>query len=153
VRVYYADTSVIARAALPNEVGHAAAKALILSDEDSVLTSQWTLLELAAVAARSLRDRGSAVQTAFRDEIDRLVERRVLLLDCEQGLLLDRAREIAAGQAVKAMDAVHLAVADLIARPLATPHPLHFATSDKAQGRAADVLLFPGAFTFLGAEQ
>lgn len=130
MRVYYADTSVIARAALPNEVGHAAAKALILSDEDSVLTSQWTLLELAAVAARSLRDRGSAVQTAFRDEIDRLVERRVLLLD-----------------------AVHLAVADLIARPLATPHPLHFATSDKAQGRAADVLLFPGAFTFLGAEQ
>jgi uncharacterized protein len=141
VTIYYCDTSAVARALLPAEPGHARAQSLVMSPDNVIVTSEWTMVELASVRARRL-DGKPAAQAAMRAELDRVIDRHIWLLTCDQGLLLDRTQALIAQHRLRTMDALHLAVAELVARPLAQPRDVEFATADLQQAAAANRLHF-----------
>lgn len=66
----------------------------------------------------------------------------ILLLSCDQQRLLSRTASIVTQYAVRTLDAIHLGVADLVGREVASPEPLVFISRDSAQAAAASALGF-----------
>ncbi len=135
----YADASVFVRALLVDEAGHDATHRLMLSTGGRV--ASWALVRVeVASALRAAREAGRLF-----DDADALVAERVafdgpdrpLLLPGTGAQVLDLATAIARRRRVRAIDAMHIAVALTDGVSLAGNAPLVFVTGDARQGEAA----------------
>lgn len=134
----YLDSSVLGRAYLADEPGHDAAIEL-LEDPDVVLvTSTLTRVEVSGLlvrAARAGRCDASVLLTALRVDLD--ADGPVTTLLSAQRDVERIALEIVTAHGLRALDALHIAVAQLAARPLAGDDPVAFATRDTSQAEVA----------------
>jgi predicted nucleic acid-binding protein len=141
----YVDSSVLARAYLSDEKGHAAARELLEGTEHLLVTATWTIVEVTSALVRATRagrlgdiDRLLAVLAADVGE-----DGPITVLRGEPGRVEERATEVVRQHGLRSLDALHLAVADLVARPLAQPgESLGFASRDDAQRAAAEAIGF-----------
>lgn len=134
----YLDSSLLGRAYLADEPGHQAAVAL-LEDPDVVLvTSTLTRIEVTGLlvrAARSGRCDEAVLLSALRADLG--VDGPVTTLVSPQQDVGRVALEITGTHGVRALDALHVAVAHLAGRALADGEPVAFATRDSAQADVA----------------
>lgn len=132
---------------LPDEPEHAGAVAL-LDGPTVLLTGTLTRVEVAGALSRATRasrlpDLVGAITLLERDLSQ---AGPVTVLQHPQDQLEDRAMTLCLTHGLRAMDALHLAVAELAGRPLADPgEDLVFLTSDALQREAAEALGFPTA--------
>lgn len=134
----YADTSALGRAYFSDELDHAALRALLLGGLETVVTSSLTRVEIASAAHRAARAGRIRDGRAMLDRFD---------ADCGADGLIVRLRlrpdglavavDLVAAHALRALDAVHLAVALTDAVALAGEEPLTFVTRDAEQATAA----------------
>lgn len=135
----YVDSSVLASAYLRDEPGHADAVALI-TGESFVTTSTLTLVEVTSALARGARARRlNDLEGALASlDADTGAAGPVTLIRADQLTAENVARQLVRDHALRALDALHLAVAELSARPLAgDDEHVGFASRDSAQLAAA----------------
>ncbi len=139
----YADASVIASAYLPDEPEHVRWRGQILEGADPVVSTELVRAEVAsaiAAAARAARIPSSVMTSRF--EADCAPGGPIQLLSFESGRVLDRAVRLVEEHQLRAMDAIHLAVALEQALPLAQGEPIAFLTGDRRRAAAAKALGF-----------
>jgi predicted nucleic acid-binding protein len=141
----YIDSSVLVRAYLPDEKGHDDARALLDGVEHLLVTATWTVVEVTSALARAARglrveDLDAVLAVLAADTGD---DGPVTLLRGDVGQVERVSTRIVKDHAIRSLDALHLAVAQLAAVPLLDPgEPLGFATRDDAQAVAAEALGF-----------
>lgn len=137
--VLYCDSSALVRAYLTDEPDHSGLSRLLLDPRRLVATSSLTEVEIVAAlraAARGRRIRGPdlAIAEATADMGD---DGPVLLLALESERVLPRARALCEEYRLRALDAIHLAVALTGGLDLAGDAGLVFVTRDADQAAAA----------------
>ena len=140
----YVDSSVLARAYLPDEPGHPEAAALITGTDHLLVTATWTLVEVTSALVRATR-------AGRRGDVDALLavlaadtgeDGPVTLLRADTEQVERRSLDIVREHALRSLDAMHLAAA-LAAVPLLDPGAaLGLASRDEAQRRAGIALGF-----------
>lgn len=141
----YLDSSVLARAYLPDEDGHGAARDLLEGSEHLLVTATWTVVEVTSALVRAGRGHRTEDLAALLDLLaaDTGVDGPVTLLRAEVDEVEARTLGIVRTHALRSLDALHLAVAKLAAVPLLDPgEALAFASRDGAQSAAAEVMGF-----------
>ncbi|MGV9772918.1 type II toxin-antitoxin system VapC family toxin [Streptosporangium sp. NPDC003464] len=142
----YVDSSVLACAYLRAEPGHARARDLIESSDHLLVTGTLTVVEVTGVLVRAARshrlidlDAVLAVMAADLGE-----DGPVTLLAAPRDSVERRAVEIVYAHGLRALDGIHLAMAELAAVPLLEDpgDKLGFAGRDTAQAQAAAALGF-----------
>ena len=138
----YVDSSVLARAYLPDESGYADAAALLSGTDHLLVTATWTLVEVTSALVRATR-------VGRHGDIDALLavlageEGSVTLLRADPEQVDRRTVESVRDHGLRPLEAMHLAVATLAAVPLLGPgESLGLASRDEAQRRAGIVLGF-----------
>jgi predicted nucleic acid-binding protein len=144
VTVLYADTSAVFRAYFKLEAGHDELRKLLIEGADPVATSELTRLEFASAAAAArragkIRDIRSLLD---RFETDCGVDGAITVLQLDNAVVLPLARRLVTEHAVRALDAIHLAVALTDPTLLATGDPV-LVTRDRAQAAVAKKLGLP----------
>lgn len=140
----YLDSSVLARAYLPDEVDHKLAVEL-LTGAEPLVTSSWTVVEVTSALVRAAR--GHRVDD-LQPVLDLLAadvgeDGPVTLLRPDTAAAEQRATELVRAHPLRSLDALHLAVAELAAVPLLDEGTcLGFAGRDDAQRAAAETLGF-----------
>lgn len=145
----FLDSSVLARAYLPDEPEHDALRTLIFESDQEVAASELVVVEVtralaAATRARRLRARALADLLAQMEE-DTGSDGAITLLDLDPRQTLARARELVGSFPLSTLDAIHLAVAERDGRRVAVDDDLVFVTRDDDQRRAAEALGFETA--------
>jgi uncharacterized protein len=141
----YVDSSVLVRAYLPDEKGHQEARALLDGVEHLLVTSTWTVVEVTSALARAARGRrveelDAVLAVLAADAGD---DGTVTMLRAEAAQVERASTRIVREHAIRSLDALHLAVAQLAAVPLLEPgQRLGFATRDDAQRAVAEALGF-----------
>ena len=135
----YADTSALARAYLDDEPEHHELRRLLLEGGETVVTSELAQLELAsavtgAAAARRIRAPAKLLTAIDTDCSD---DGHIVLLTFRPDRLLAPARRLVVEHTLRALDAVHLAVALVDCPVLAGGEETVFVTRDERQARAA----------------
>lgn len=141
----YLDSSVLARAYLPDEDGHLAARNLVEDSENLLVTATWTVVEVTSALVRAGRGHRTADLAALLGLLaaDTGVDGPVTLLRADADEVEARTLEIVRAHALRCLDALHLAVAQLAAVPLLDrDQALAFASRDAAQSAAAEALGF-----------
>ncbi|MBG0828812.1 type II toxin-antitoxin system VapC family toxin [Planomonospora sp. ID67723] len=142
----YIGSSVLACAYLPDEPGHRRARDLIESSDHLLVTGTLTVVEVTGVLVRASRahrllelDNALAVLASDLGE-----DGPVTLVAAARDSVELRATEIVYTHALRALDALHLAVAELAAVPLldSPGDKLGFASRDISQSEAALALGF-----------
>jgi len=142
--IVYLDSSVLARAYLADEEGHESAIALLSRPELVAVTGTWTRIEVSGALIRAARSgRGDAAGLLELLDADLLPDGPVTVIAVEQRRVEARALELVREHALRAMDAWHLAVAQLAMPALAEPgEELGFASRDGDQATVAAHLGF-----------
>lgn len=137
----YADASGIVRAYFADEPDHDRLRALLLGNSP-VVSSELARVELASAAAAAVRAgrirRSGRLLARFDAEWGE--EGRRTLLDLDPARALPRAYELVLDYRLRALDAIHLAVALEDGRALAGDEELVFVTRDGDQAAAAAAL-------------
>ena len=142
--IVYLDTSVLVRAFLPDEEGHAAARTLLDGDDAALVTGSWTRIEIAAALARA----ACGGRTAAGDLLDAALESMngdgpVTVVAAPQRDIERIAFRLARERGLQAMDAWHVACAAIVLPQLAEGQEvLAFATRDADQAAAAQAFGF-----------
>ncbi len=146
----YLDSSVLARAYLADEPGHADAAALVRADH-LLVSGAWTSVEVTSALVRASRagrlaDLAGLLAVLASDTSD---DGPITLLRANGEALESRATQIIQEHALRSLDALHLAYAELSAAPLAErDEPIGFASRDAAQTAAAQArgfVIIPGS--------
>jgi uncharacterized protein len=137
--VLYCDSSALVRAYLSDEPGHMELTQLLFDPSRLVVTSAITEVEIAAgisAAARHGRiaDREARLAEASADMGS---DGTVALIELEPRRVLPRARSLCERHPLRALDAIHLAVALSEREELAGEGELVFVTRDADQAAAA----------------
>lgn len=137
--IVYADSSVLVRAYLADEPGHAETLALLEDPDIPLVTGSWSNIEVSGALVRAAR--------AHRADLQRLLDAwdqhtapyggLITLLTAEQEQVEARALKIVREHGLRAMGAWHVAVASLTVPELADGEPYGFASRDKAQAEVA----------------
>ncbi len=142
--IVYLDSSVLARAYLADEEGHESALALLSDPELVAVTGTWTRIEVSGAlmrAARSGRTDAAGLLKLLDDDL--FPEGPVTVIAMDQRRVESRALELVREHALRAMDARHLAVAELAVPALAEKgEEIGFASRDDAQAAVAEQLGF-----------
>lgn len=139
--IVYLDSSIFARAYLPDEPGHRAARALLGSDEFVLVSGTWTRVEVPAALSRAaLGGRLDARPAIKAFDHDFAEDGRVTPLTTPQLGLEQAARAIAVEHRLRSLDALHIAVANLCLPALGVqPNDARgFATRDGRQAEVAE---------------
>jgi predicted nucleic acid-binding protein len=140
--IVYLDSSVLARAYLPDEDGHQDAVRLLQDPEIGTVTGTWTRIEVSGALVRAA-DRGDRDGLLELLDADLGADGPVTVVSAPQADVEDTALEIVRSYALRAMDAWHLAVASLTVPALAEPdEPVAFASRDDDQAVVAESLGF-----------
>jgi predicted nucleic acid-binding protein len=146
--IVYLDSSVLARAYLADEDGHEEAQALLSDPEIATVTGTWTRIDVSGAlvrAARTRRGRGRADADELLTLLDADLspEGAVTMLTVAHERAEERALKLVREHALRALDAWHLAVADLTVPALAEKgEEIGFASRDGAQAAVAERLGF-----------
>ncbi len=138
----YADPSALIRAYLEDETERTDLAAMLLEGRDPTVTSAIARVELASAlraAGRSGRLPTWEVRLD-RIEADLAAEGRVKLIPLRADPILESARRLVLDHRLRALDAIHLAVALEDGRTLAAGEELVFVTRDADQAAAAAAL-------------
>ncbi|MGH3321627.1 MAG: type II toxin-antitoxin system VapC family toxin [Nocardioidaceae bacterium] len=138
----YLDSSILTRAYLPDEPGHQEAAELVYGYEHLLVSATWTVVEVTSALTRAAKGRradgpGDLLAVLAEDTGD---DGTVTLVRADAVQVEDRVTAVVREHAIRSLDALHLAVAGLAARPLT--EPLGFAARDDAQGTVASALGF-----------
>ena len=140
--IVYVDSSVLARAYLPDETGHAEARSLFEDPDLSLITGTWTRVEVSGAlvrAARSGRIDESGLLALLDAELSS--DGPVTVVGAAQDEAEAVSLDLVRAHGLRAMDAWHLAVASLLAPGLLEPgETAGFATRDAAQADVAQTL-------------
>jgi predicted nucleic acid-binding protein len=142
--IAYLDSSVLARAYLIDEDGHAEAIRLLADPQIATVTGTWTRIEVSGALIRAARSgRGDAEGLLALLDADLSPDGPVAVLSAAQDQVEDTALRLVREHAIRAMDALHLAVASLVLPGLAEPsEELAFVSRDQAQSTVATLLGF-----------
>lgn len=142
--IVYLDSSVLARAYLADEVGHAESAALLESADVALVTGTWTRIEVSGALIRAARS-GRIDAKGLLDllDADLAPDGPVTVLSAPQEEVEETALSLVREHAIRAMDAWHLAVASLTLPQLVEGgEELSFASRDTAQAEVAELLGF-----------
>jgi uncharacterized protein len=140
--IVYLDSSVLVRAYLADEDGHAEAAALVDNPDLALITGTWTKIEVSGALVRAARAaRGDENGLLALLDADLAADGRVTVIAAPQSRVEDQALSLVRAHAIRAMDAWHLATAKLVTPDLAEPgEVVAFASRDKAQAEVAVTL-------------
>lgn len=135
--IAYLDSSVLARAYLPDEAGHDEARRLLGDPEVAAVTGTWTRIEASGALTRAARvGRGDAAGALALLDAD--LASAVTVLRADQDHVERHALELVVRHGLRAMEAWHVAVAAIVVPPLLAPgEEMGFASRDDAQRRVA----------------
>lgn len=142
MRLLYADTTALVRCYFTDEVDHDRLRALLLDGTDTVVTCELARVEFASAvlgAARTARIVGPEDFLA-RFDAESQDGGAVTLLPLRPATDLAAARTLLAQHQLRTLDAIHLAVAANVARPMAAGADFVFVTRDDQQAAAARAL-------------
>lgn len=143
--IAYLDSSVLARAYLPDEEGHGEAVALLQDPGVAAVTGTWTRIEVSGALVRAARTRRPSAVADVLAMLDADLGRDgpVTVLAAPQEPVEETALELVREHALRAMDAWHIAVASLVVPRLAhAGERVAFASRDDAQAAVAAQLGF-----------
>lgn len=144
--IAYVDSSVLARAYLRDEDGSDEARRLLADRSVAKFTGRWTRIEVSGAIVRAARSGRSVVQAEALSELDadlRDEGGRIAILSAPGEDVEAKALEIARSHGLRALDALHVALASLAIPPLADRgEPLGFASRDGDQATVAESLGF-----------
>lgn len=142
--IVYLDSSVLARAYLADEDGHEDAQALLCDPEIATVTGTWTKIEVSGALVRATRaGRADTKGLLALLDADLSSEGVVTMLTVAQERAEERALTLVREHALRALDAWHLAVAELTVPALAEKgEEIGFASRDEAQATVAEQLGF-----------
>ena len=143
--IAYVDSSLLARAYIPDENGHEDARRLLARRDVARVTSTLTRIEVSGALVRA--ERAGRIASARRalgmldadlDHVGSVVE-----VDAPQERVEAVALQLARAHGIRALDAWHLAVASLTVPKLADKgEPIGFASHDGDQATVAESLGF-----------
>jgi predicted nucleic acid-binding protein len=144
--IAYVDASLLARAYLDDEEGSAEAQRLLANRSVAKYTGRWTRIEVSGAIVRAARGGRRVPIERKLAVLDRDLRRdggrvKVIVDPAEQ--VEATALDLARMHGLRALDALHLALASIAIPPLADRgEPLGFASRDGEQGAVAESLGF-----------
>jgi predicted nucleic acid-binding protein len=144
VSVLYGDSSAIVGAYFSDESGHAHLRDMLLLGDEPVIMSEIGRIEVARalVAARRAGRIADSSRVLTRFEVDCRPGGPLKLLALRSSTVLARATQLVIDHPLRALDAIHLAVALEDGLGLAGDDGLVFVTRDRQQADAATALGF-----------
>jgi predicted nucleic acid-binding protein len=144
VSVLYGDPSAIVGAYFADEDGHAALRDMLLFGDEPVIMSEIGRVEVASaiVAARRADRIADSSRVLARFEADCRPGGPLKLLALRSSKVMARAHQLVLDHPLRALDAIHLAVALEDGLALAGDDGLAFVTRDRVQAGAAAALGF-----------
>jgi uncharacterized protein len=144
VNLLYGDPSAIVGAYFSDEDGHAALRDMLLLGDEPVVMSEIGRIEIAsAIVAAHRADRlPDSTQVLARFEADCRAGGPLKLLALRSSKVMERARQLVLDHPLRALDAIHLAVALEDGLALAGDDGMAFVTRDRRQADAARALGF-----------
>jgi uncharacterized protein len=144
--IAYIDSSVIARALLGDEDGSEEAQRLLANRRIAKYTGRWTRIEVSAALVRAARAGRPVVEIKALRQLDDTLHQDVGSVNVitEPAELVEaRALDIAREHGLRALDALHVALAAIAIPKLADKgEPLGFASRDGGQATVAESLGF-----------
>ena len=140
--IVYLDSSVLARAYLADESGHAAAVAMLEDPDLGLITGTWSCIEVSGALVRAARaGRGDEKGLLSLLDADLATDGPVTVIAADREDVETQALQLVREHAIRAMDAWHLATAKLVLPSLVEPgEEVGFATRDQAQSVVAAAL-------------
>jgi predicted nucleic acid-binding protein len=135
--VAYCDTSVVLAAYLSDEHGHAEARRRLLSDDVALVSSAIAEVELTAALHAAARHGLLGDAQTVRAEISADARGPLLFIALDPPRVFPLAMQLCVRHRLRALDAIHLAVALTSGRELVGAVPLTFITRDADQTAAA----------------
>lgn len=142
--IAYLDSSVLVRSYLPDEDGHADVGRILEDSDIAAVTGSLTRIEVSGALVRA-----ASAGRGDRDGLLKLLDfdlgesGAVTVLKADQADVEQTALKLVRQHALRALDALHLAVAQLAVPPLAEARePIVFVSRDTAQRTAAEHLGF-----------
>jgi predicted nucleic acid-binding protein len=143
--IAYVDSSVLARAYLRDEAGSEEARRLLADPAIGTATGPWTRIEVSAAIVRAANAGRPVVAADALAELDGDLEPhgRVALLSAPAGEVEAKALAITREHGLRALDALHVALAWIAIPKLADKgEPIGFASRDGDQATVAESLGF-----------
>ena len=143
--IAYLDSSLVVRAYLDDEAGSAEAQRLLADRSIAKYTGRWTRIEVSAAFVRAARAGRltSAVGFLARLDADLRPGGRIKVLAAEDAEVEAKALAIAREHGLRALDALHVALASIAVPKLADKgEPIGFASRDGDQAGVAEALGF-----------
>lgn len=142
--IVYLDSSALVRSYLADEPGHSEVNSLLEDDDVAAVTAAITRLEVSGALVRA-----ASTGRGDRDDLLTLLDSdlgdggAVTVVRVEERELEQRALELVREHGIRALDAWHLAVADLRVPAFAAPgETIAFCSRDEAQAKVAEGLGF-----------
>jgi uncharacterized protein len=143
--IAYLDSSALTRAYLQDEDGSEEMQRLLADPSLAKCTGPWTRIEVSAAIVRAARGGRKVIPSEALDELDRDLrpDGRIWVLSAPPEQVEARALELAREYGLRALDALHVALASIAIPPLADRgEPLGFASRDGEQAVVAQQLGF-----------
>jgi len=143
--IAYVDSSLVVRAYLEDEAGSADAQRLLADRSIAKYTGRWTRIEVSAAIARAARAGRPVLKadTLVRLDADLRPGGRIKVLVADDTEVEAKALSIAREHGLRALDALHVALAAITIPKLADKgEPLGFASRDGDQAIVAESLGF-----------
>jgi uncharacterized protein len=143
--IAYLDSSALARAYLGDEDGSEEMQRLLAERTVARYTGTWTRIEVSAAIVRAARGGRKVVPEEALAELDRDLrpDGRVKILSWPAEQVEARALAVAREYGLRALDALHVALASIAIPPLGDRgEPLGFVSRDGAQAAVAQQLGF-----------
>jgi uncharacterized protein len=142
--IAYIDPSLLVRAYLPDESGHAEAMAILGDPDLALITGTLARIEVSGALVRAARTgRGNRERLLDLLDADLAVEGAVSVVTAPQADVEERALGLVRAHGIRALDAWHLATATVVSPALAEPgEDVGFASRNEAQSEVAAALGF-----------
>lgn len=140
--VLYVDPSALVRAYLPDEPEHELLSQMLFEGSDGVATSELSRVEYASAIHAAARSGRLGDPQGFLARFDAHIgfEGRITVLALRPEPILRLACDLVSEHRLRALDAIHLAVATQDGRTLAGREELVFVTRDADQAATAQEL-------------
>jgi uncharacterized protein len=143
--IAYVDSSVLARALLGDENGSGQARRLLDDRTIAKVTGRWTRIEVSAAIVRAARAERTVLEadTLARLDAELRPGGRVNVVTAPDAEVEAKALAIAREHGLRALDALHVALASIAIPKLADKgEPIGFASRDGGQATVAESLGF-----------
>jgi len=143
--IAYVDSSVLARAYLRDEDGSEQVRRLLADRTVAKYTGRWTRIEVSAAIVRAARGRRPVDRARALADLDADLRPggRIDVISAPDAEVEARALAIAREHGLRALDALHVALASIAIPKLADKgEPLGFASRDGDQATVAEALGF-----------